>query len=487
MTHRHQTYIGIKCVAAEHMDEADAILAGIARGDPIKPSSGDPMGQGRAGYRVIYGDSYVSWSPASVFEVDYVPVPDADAPNILLATRAELDRLSAGGPLPDMITSGSLAHTPTEQETRNQALYIARDSGGGMFMTAEHIVARAAAIYHYLTTGETPPKVETAAPLPPASAPEPETVPHMGSIFGDELDKFGEHALAQMVRSGGDNSHAGAAATRAMVHVYRLGRDEGFGAGYEAARPLDPDLIYVGEPEEVSSLAELDSAPTFDISTPRDALARCRETFLAYGAHHSAKGTPEGTLKAQRNFELAAMCRRIIENDAEMKHLFPAPTNFRDDLAQCINRWSMESGSATPDFLLARYLSSALIAFEGATIERDKWYGRTTGDGPAPKEETTAMHGLETADAPMEGANFPLYSLRREVLDKALVLLTKMCTYGHVSSADDASEARRVCADIEAAIVERHTPPPNPGGGKAGFVIGSGFTGGDYGHGARPE
>lgn len=52
------------------------------------------------------------------------------------------------------------------------------------------------------------------------------------------------------------------------------------------------------------------------------------------------------------------------------------PTQFRKDLAAIINRNSMESGSDTPDFLLAEYLSDCLQAFDRIVKAREKWYGR---------------------------------------------------------------------------------------------------------------
>jgi len=49
---------------------------------------------------------------------------------------------------------------------------------------------------------------------------------------------------------------------------------------------------------------------------------------------------------------------------------------FRKDLAEVLNRHSMENGSNTPDFLLADYLISCLRALDAAIGMRSKWYGR---------------------------------------------------------------------------------------------------------------
>jgi hypothetical protein len=50
--------------------------------------------------------------------------------------------------------------------------------------------------------------------------------------------------------------------------------------------------------------------------------------------------------------------------------------NFRKELENLINKFSMENGSNTPDFMLADYLIDALNNFEKITKKREKWYGR---------------------------------------------------------------------------------------------------------------
>jgi len=49
---------------------------------------------------------------------------------------------------------------------------------------------------------------------------------------------------------------------------------------------------------------------------------------------------------------------------------------FRKDLAEVINRHSQENGSNTPDFILADYLCACLQAFNTASRDREKWYGK---------------------------------------------------------------------------------------------------------------
>jgi hypothetical protein len=51
--------------------------------------------------------------------------------------------------------------------------------------------------------------------------------------------------------------------------------------------------------------------------------------------------------------------------------------DFEKDMASLINRYSLEGGSDTPDFILATYLRHCLMAFNAATVDRDRWYEPT--------------------------------------------------------------------------------------------------------------
>ena len=54
--------------------------------------------------------------------------------------------------------------------------------------------------------------------------------------------------------------------------------------------------------------------------------------------------------------------------------------NLRQDIEEAINKHCGENGSDTPDFILAEYLVACLDAFDTATEQREKWYGRSIGD-----------------------------------------------------------------------------------------------------------
>jgi hypothetical protein len=48
---------------------------------------------------------------------------------------------------------------------------------------------------------------------------------------------------------------------------------------------------------------------------------------------------------------------------------------FKDELEQLINKYSKESGSDTPDFILAEYLEGCLKVFNKTVKRREQWYG----------------------------------------------------------------------------------------------------------------
>ena len=51
-------------------------------------------------------------------------------------------------------------------------------------------------------------------------------------------------------------------------------------------------------------------------------------------------------------------------------------TSFVKQLEQIINGCSLENGSDTPDFILAKYLKMCLENFDSTVVARERWYGR---------------------------------------------------------------------------------------------------------------
>ena len=463
------TYIGLKCVSGHPLDEVTAIAQGIARARDIEPTADDPLCQrGRPGYRVLYGDNYVSWSPADVFEKDYRQVPAEDAAHILVAAGAELDRLANGGLVNDAIEGMDAERR--DEGLRCSAMHYAVTS---FPHGADHVelFGRTAKILAFLRGEE------------PLGCYEPgeQTTISLSTLMEALSAIYGARAAL------GDIANLSEA-------IRKLEGDTG--VTYNGFAEPIRDTVYAsaltGSPADTLLDAGQTLRATFDISTPIDALRMCAETFRAYEKHHLAKlGDPyseptdeANRQKAQRNGLLAVMCERIIDNEDEVRRVMgPPPGSFRDHLTQVINHWSVENGSNTPDFILARYLASALTAFEGSTIERDRWYGRDHGNSPA-------------QEAPMPDTNLspipdgkPLYQLYRETLDD----LRKLCAYcatgeGSLSGDDIIAISDRGVAAIDAAIAERDAPAPTSGArdeadrtASARFTIGEGFEGGEDG------
>lgn len=61
------------------------------------------------------------------------------------------------------------------------------------------------------------------------------------------------------------------------------------------------------------------------------------------------------------------------------------PESFQKKLEVLINQYSLENGSNTPDFILARYLDDCLQTFNTALKARNAWYGSAKVSVPAPK------------------------------------------------------------------------------------------------------
>ena len=63
------------------------------------------------------------------------------------------------------------------------------------------------------------------------------------------------------------------------------------------------------------------------------------------------------------------------ETEAEVE----PETTLLDEIRSAINRNSAENDSDTPDFILARFLTECLNAWNKTVAEREKWYNRSCG------------------------------------------------------------------------------------------------------------
>jgi len=67
---------------------------------------------------------------------------------------------------------------------------------------------------------------------------------------------------------------------------------------------------------------------------------------------------------------------------------------FTKELEKLINKYSMENGSDTPDFLLAEYLTGCLVTFDKVVLRRSVWYGKEKADRIA----TNILYGAKPTE-----------------------------------------------------------------------------------------
>lgn len=53
-------------------------------------------------------------------------------------------------------------------------------------------------------------------------------------------------------------------------------------------------------------------------------------------------------------------------------------TAFHQDITRLLNKYSVENGSDTPDFILCKYIQECLNAWTKCVRLRDKWWGVKT-------------------------------------------------------------------------------------------------------------
>jgi hypothetical protein len=98
-----------------------------------------------------------------------------------------------------------------------------------------------------------------------------------------------------------------------------------------------------------------------------------RAVFQAIGAASVCwSELPTGVFESERAEKIGKDLLKMILGDAGE----PDRSTFKQELAEVINRHSMEGGSATPDFVLADFLGDCLAGFEYAVRQRNRWYGR---------------------------------------------------------------------------------------------------------------
>ena len=76
-------------------------------------------------------------------------------------------------------------------------------------------------------------------------------------------------------------------------------------------------------------------------------------------------------------FSKRAEERSLHSSPMPLEEMAQAPKllTFEEELSGLINKYSLESLSNTPDFILAYYLKDCLLAFNNASQRRAEWLG----------------------------------------------------------------------------------------------------------------
>ena len=84
----------------------------------------------------------------------------------------------------------------------------------------------------------------------------------------------------------------------------------------------------------------------------------------------------------------------MIRTEAHEEAVERGAMTFTEELTQVINRHSQENASNTPDFILAQFLTTTLVAWNTATQQRETWYGDIIMESPMARE---AAQGIQQA------------------------------------------------------------------------------------------
>lgn len=68
---------------------------------------------------------------------------------------------------------------------------------------------------------------------------------------------------------------------------------------------------------------------------------------------------------------------------------------FYEELRALINKHSRENNSDTPDYILANFMHSCLLAWEDNVKDREAWHGRTTTPSVSLSEAVEIARGGE--------------------------------------------------------------------------------------------
>lgn len=95
-------------------------------------------------------------------------------------------------------------------------------------------------------------------------------------------------------------------------------------------------------------------------------------------------------LKPDRREKLEDLDQAVAVLDSTVSGWSLIPETFEGKIRHAINCHSRESGSDTPDFILAGYLLRCLENFDATVTARTKWYAP-----PEPEDHTLPLPGFD--------------------------------------------------------------------------------------------
>ena len=109
--------------------------------------------------------------------------------------------------------------------------------------------------------------------------------------------------------------------------------------------------------------------------------------YTALGAASVCWEKMEGTGVFQDDRARAIGEQLMSRINNELGRTIDAEPNIQSELAALLNRYSAESVSGTPDFILARYMIECLKAYNEAVSQRAEWRGELVDFKPVVAEE----------------------------------------------------------------------------------------------------
>jgi len=101
-----------------------------------------------------------------------------------------------------------------------------------------------------------------------------------------------------------------------IERLRKLGQQQATGDDFHESRLLTAkDTMYWVAADAITAALTRARTAEAEVARLREALHLCHERFVDYTVSHLAKKTADGHRKAERNREMADMCRAALEGD----------------------------------------------------------------------------------------------------------------------------------------------------------------------------